>query len=427
MTEINCSHLILKPHDIDLVIYHAKCSDGFGSALASYVYFEKTSGLNASGNKIVYHPAAHWQSPPPVSGLNVLICDFSYGKDTMHKLIEDAKCVAILDHHKTAQEALKDIPDKYKVFRMDHSGAYITWKYFFPDEDPPLLIKYIEDNDIWIKEMPNTREVTSYVFSLPFEFEEYKKLLDPNEISRIIPIANGMQYQNESYINNSLSSASLKFVQIDDMYFFVASVNSTVLKSEIGNRLFTKYEHVNFSSVYSKNDSQTYVSLRSTDTRTDVSQIASLFGGGGHRNASGMSSYFADFHNVLDVNTLYNLLNNIYARTFPALKCNIVYLNTTHCKKQICKYLLQTRYFNKSTQKEVCEYNSILNDLSVQCDLACVWNYDGSKNKTWFTLSWTKNVQLDDLQTVFNNETDFHLTNNNTTIIFSRGGCVNQL
>ena len=33
---------------------------------------------------------------------------------------------------------------------MTHSGAYITWKYFFGDDEVPLLIKYIEDNDIYV-------------------------------------------------------------------------------------------------------------------------------------------------------------------------------------------------------------------------------------------------------------------------------------
>jgi oligoribonuclease NrnB/cAMP/cGMP phosphodiesterase (DHH superfamily) len=113
-----------------------------------------------------------------VAGLNVLICDFSYKKDTMLKLVSEAKTLAIIDHHKSAEEDLKDISDENKVFRMDHSGAFLTWAYFYPLSPMPLLIKYIEDNDIWIKAMPNTRELTSYIYSLPFEFEEYEKLLD---------------------------------------------------------------------------------------------------------------------------------------------------------------------------------------------------------------------------------------------------------
>lgn len=31
---------------------------------------------------------------------------------------------------------------------MDHSGAYLVWKYFFPDTDIPLFIRYIEDADL---------------------------------------------------------------------------------------------------------------------------------------------------------------------------------------------------------------------------------------------------------------------------------------
>lgn len=50
---------------------------------------------------------------------------------------------------------------------MTHSGAMLTWFYFFPEIEPPLLIKYIEDRDIWTKALPNTDDFSSWFYTLP--------------------------------------------------------------------------------------------------------------------------------------------------------------------------------------------------------------------------------------------------------------------
>ena len=49
------------------------------------------------------------------------------------------------------------------------------------------------------------------------------------------------------------------------------------------------YPNANFALCHSQNSftGETYLSLRSVDTATDVEVIASKFGGGGHRNAAG--------------------------------------------------------------------------------------------------------------------------------------------
>lgn len=434
---IDFSKLVLQPQDVDLVIYHGRCSDGFGAALASHVFFKENGGINANGNKVQYFAASFNRPPPPVAGLNVLICDFSYKKDTMLKLVAEAKTLAIIDHHKSAEEDLASIPDENKVFRMDHSGAYLTWAYFYPESPMPLLIKYIEDNDIWIKTMPNTRELTSYIYSLPFEFEEYEKLLDEKVLmGDILQVAIGMQRQNDLYIKDAVGFTTMKFTQIDGMYFFVACINTSVLKSDIGNQIFTKFENANFSCCYSLGDEYgtAYVSLRSMNDRTDVSKIAVKYGGGGHRNASGCSLHYShDVGNVLDTHTMYNMLNNIYVRESSQLGGNVVYLNSTQCRKQIGKYLLQTRYYDEGLAENVQECCSVLRNklkdtsFHVDCKFSCVWSYDGQQDATWFSLQWSSKVDIDSLKGLLKDENNFQYIHDDKRIIFARKGCVNCL
>lgn len=434
---IDFSKLLLKPNDVDLVIYHGRCCDGFGAALACYMYFKNFDGVNSNGNKVQYFAASFNRPPPQVAGLNVLICDFSYKKDTMLKLVSEAKTLAIIDHHKSAEEDLGTISEKNKVFRMDHSGAYLTWAYFYPDSQMPLLIKYIEDNDIWIKALPNTRELTSYIYSLPFEFKEYEKLLDEKVLlGDILQIAIGMQRQNDLYIKDAVGFSSIKFTQIDGMYFFVACVNTSVLKSDIGNQLFSKYENANFSLCYSIGDDSglSYVSLRSTNDRTDVSKIAVKYGGGGHRCASGCSMHNThDVGNVLDTYTMYNMLNNIYVRESTLLNGNVVYLNSTQLKKQIGKYLLQTRYYDETISENIQECCSVfrnkLKDPSfyVGCNYSCVWGYDGQQDTTWISLQWISSIDINVLKNLLLNENNFQYIHDDKRIIFTRKGCVNCL
>ena len=70
--------------------------------------------------------------------------------------------------------------------------------------------------------------------------------------------------------------------------FTVYMMNSLMWKSELGNILVGK-EDADFGLVwhYDAEKKEHHVSLRSTDEKADVSQVAKVFGGGGHRNASG--------------------------------------------------------------------------------------------------------------------------------------------
>ena len=335
-------NLLLQPDKVDLVIYHGRCSDGLTSALAAHEYFKKTNGVNSNGNTVEYYSASFNQPPPDVTNKNVLICDFSYNKQITLNIIANAKCLAIIDHHESAEKALKDIDDKYKIFDMLHSGAYLTWKYFYPNSDVPLFVKYVEDNDIWLKQMPQTEEMTCYTYSLPFEFEEYAKLLDPTYIETVAkPIGSGMKRQNDIYIRDALTHCTCAFTKIGEEHFVIAYINSTILKSEIGNKALTKYPYCDFSAIYSLDGDITTFSLRSSNDKTNVSEISTKFGGGGHRNAAGMSVYNSSIlpvHHV-DHGSIYRLLESNF---ITVASDNIIVAKIgSHSPRVIGKYLMQ--------------------------------------------------------------------------------------
>jgi len=265
----------------NLVIYHKNCNDGFGSALVAWLVFKD----NAS-----YYAASHHTKPPDVTDKNVYICDFSYSKDVLKDMISKSNSLVVIDHHISAQKELDEIDEKYKVFDMNHSGAVLTWKYFFSDKKIPLLLEYIEDRDLWNNQLDNTKECFFALCDMPKKFELWNKYLDDDKIPELFEQGRIIYNHNMITLHHIINSSYLSEESINNKSYKIAYINSNTLKSDIGNYLVTKkYEDADFAAIYhyEGNDNKTHFSLRSREDRTDVSEIAKLFGGGGHKCASG--------------------------------------------------------------------------------------------------------------------------------------------
>jgi oligoribonuclease NrnB/cAMP/cGMP phosphodiesterase (DHH superfamily) len=436
----------LKSKDIDFIIYHNPCSDGTGSAYTAYLflsqnepnkkmdYFSSATDM-ADTNTIIYFPTGHNAVYPDLTGRTVLFCDISPNKKFCDELIKKNITFIIIDHHITAINDLSDVPDTYKIFNINHSGAWLTWKYFFPHRKVPLMIEYIQDRDIWTNKLPHTDAFASWFHTLPHEIYEYDKYLDDDELLKMIN-TKGLPYveQNNKYINRGLRCAKPKFIEIENKYYFVAFLNSTILKSDFGNKIFQKFPLIDFSAIYSINDNlnTTNFSLRSTDKHIDVSLIAKIFGSGGHRNASSVlmntvTNVLIDQRSgtVYDNGYIYWNLKKIYCDTWTINnnQLNIVYINSTVHKTELGKYLLQTKYtecickikddscdnkkcINKDNLREVQECVTILRHISLDqnnyhhFDVAIVWDYNGQLNQTIFTLVFNKNMPINILKKI---------------------------
>jgi oligoribonuclease NrnB/cAMP/cGMP phosphodiesterase (DHH superfamily) len=405
---ITYDHLIMKKEEVDMIIYHAGCVDGFTSAFSAHKFLSESFPTK----NIIYFAASHDKPPPNVTKKNVCICDFSYKKNILDDLIKKANKLIILDHHKTAQEDLINLPEENKVFRMDHSGAYITWCFFHPNKPIPKLISYVEDTDIWLKSLPYTNEINTIIQQTNQTFEEYDKLLnDEYLINKGIVEGTAILKYNENNINLAIKGASPKLITINNQHYFICHLNSSVLKSDIGNKVFTLYPNANFSAIYSIDDNtnSTVFSLRSTDERTDVSKIAKIFGGGGHRNASGIKiqgivSTIPGM--VYDCGKIYDILKTIYTNTINIndKQFNIVYANVSLYKHIIARYLLQVRCYEineNGESKAIQECVSIMRNQGKNisdCHASFVWNYDGNEDKTWVTLYFNPTMTFDNRQ-----------------------------
>lgn len=255
-----------------ILFYHAPCPDGFGAA---YAFWRKY------GDDIEYHPLGHGEILPNVSEREVFFADIALDRETTLNVAKRASSITILDHHISKYEELKDL--SYYTFDNDHSGAMVSWMHLFPDEEPPALIKYVEDRDIWKWEFEESKKVLAALDSIPYDFEEWDRFNTMLEMDPEYILLKGtaiLEYC-ETLMEKIIQDAhTIKIRGIE-----VPAVNTPFFRSEILNRLCLDHP---FAAGYHYDGEHFVFSLRSTDEGLDVAEVASSFpGGGGHRNASG--------------------------------------------------------------------------------------------------------------------------------------------
>lgn len=267
---------LLDPNSINIVVYHKNCADGFGAAWSAWKLL---------GSQADYFPAQYGNIDFVFNfkNQNIAVLDFSFTEDQIRKIESSGNKIVILDHHKTA------LPIQHlsnTLIDLNKSGAVLAWEYFHPTKPVPLFIRYIQDRDLWKWELPMSEE-----FNLLFQMEQksfsnYSKFESVDQvkasISRGVTI---LDYRNK-IVERIASKYSLAKDSHSNQFVFV---NSSFYQSEIGNFLARKFP-TKAIAVWSHNPSYSFttVSLRSVGD-LDVSQIASIYGGGGHRNAAGFS------------------------------------------------------------------------------------------------------------------------------------------
>lgn len=274
---------------VTTIIAHGPCPDG---AAAMWVV-RRWLKQSRPGAKIRWIMARPGDDLPELRDDFVLILDYSYNKEKTLTLLTKVKGLMILDHHKTNQADLASLPDHLKIFDMNRSGCGIAWDYCFPETKMPMFLQCIQDRDIWQYKLAESNNFGNYMQILDLTdidkiFQTFDKLEDPDAFGHACAKGACFAELNQNYIDWATSKVDISLCKIGNKYYQVGTVNSTILKSEIGNAIMIKNPFVDFSVVYSTGPTYTNFSLRSTNDKADVSEIAKIYGGGGHRNASGV-------------------------------------------------------------------------------------------------------------------------------------------
>ena len=263
-------------HQQTVILYHAKCPDGFGAAFAAWKKF---------GDSAEYIPVKHGGPvPEKMDGRDIFFVDFCFPKETMSGLAKIAKSVTVLDHH----EGVRDVATLFPgVFDPKRSGSTIAWEYFHPDAPMPRLMRHLEDGDLYRYELPETRDIFSYLIVMPYDFavwDTFAQTLD-DTARREEFLKKAANYTEYFKLLADLCVDGAKKVSFEGYECaFANSHPSITMKSYIGKELYTKFPP--FALVVSAHPDGFGVSIRGDGT-VDVSKIAEKYGGSGHPESSG--------------------------------------------------------------------------------------------------------------------------------------------
>lgn len=263
-----------------VVIYHDKCPDGIAAAWAGWTVF---------GDLATYIPASYDDAPPVVVDAvtgdprDVIVADFSYPREKILRLHDEARSLLVLDHHASAETALAGLD--FCVFDMNRSGAGLAWDVIAaPTRGPrPWIIDYTEDRDLWRHALPDSREVNAWLRAQPRTLHGYAvAAATPLEYAA----AKGREILAEQrvYIEAVKARASLAVIA----GHVVPVVNcGRHCASEIVGELAEGYP---FAASWEERDGVVHYELRSrAPCAIPVNDIAREFGGGGHKMAAGFA------------------------------------------------------------------------------------------------------------------------------------------
>lgn len=324
-----------------LCIYHGNCADGFGAAWSVWKRFPNA----------IFYAGVYGELPPDCSNKDVFLVDFSYNLDVLEQISNVARSVIILDHHKTAVENitlskkigghhpidaskrcanfedynLQVYQDQcegvrcpvYYLFDMNRSGAMITWDFFHTGKESPRLIKHIQDRDLWQFKLDFTREIQSNLFSYPYDFEVWDNLMfrleDQDEYLSFRLSGKAIERKHLKDVEE-LVGVTKRAMNIGGHIVWCANIPYTMASdachlmcqqpmSLAGEECLPVFS----ACYYDKTDCRVF-SLRSIGD-FDVSKIAKIYGGGGHKNASGFSTHLGWYGEIN--NSLSTTINEV--------------------------------------------------------------------------------------------------------------------
>ncbi|HYQ04346.1 MAG TPA: DHHA1 domain-containing protein [Polyangiaceae bacterium] len=257
------------------VIYHAGCVDGFTAAWCCWRRF---------GDAARYVAAQYGEAPPDCAGEDVVIVDFSYPREVLESLSRTTASLLVLDHHKSAQSALEGLP--YCKFDMSRSGAGMAWDELRSDARPEL-VNYVEDRDLWRWALPNSKEVSAYIGTVPRTFSDWSQLRIDLELKLLACVEAGSAVLRS--IDGYVEFLSKQSRQVGIGGHSVPCINTTYAASELIGKLAELNSDAPFAAGWFQRQDGLFVySLRSRGD-FDVSQVAKQYGGGGHKNAAGFT------------------------------------------------------------------------------------------------------------------------------------------
>ena len=261
----------------NIILYHAKCRDGFGAAWAAWKKFKGTAEYIGLEH--------HLPLPEGLHGHTLYFLDYTPPESDMQKLLKNNERVVVIDHHVSQEKEAKMAAEF--IYDVGHSAAVLAWRYFHPQKKLPRFLLYVEDGDLWNWKVPGSRELLLATEHVPQEFNQWNKLVrdveNPATRRKYIELGKAISGYEHTLIGRIMEDSE----EVAFEGHRARAVNTSVIISQTGNAIVRKLG-VRVAILWCKKGKKIIVSLRSDGT-VDVSKLAKKYGGGGHRAAAGFS------------------------------------------------------------------------------------------------------------------------------------------
>jgi len=273
---------------MNVIFYHKNCLDGLAAAWAVWHNFQK-DGIQTR------HQGVKYDEPMPTFGKgdDVFIVDFSYSPSEIAEAAKKARTLTLIDHHITAQRAHETywaetpLPDNVRIiFSQDHSGCVLTWRYFKPNQTIPRLLGLIEDHDLWRFKEDSTKAVMCALHSqIPIGINKFDGLMSQDSIEELESLGKILLEQREKTVFRL--QAKQHWIRLGDAKGLAVNAPPE-FSNELGHELAKASGTFGVSYQFDGTNQRWFFAIRSSGDY-DVSAIAQLYGGGGHKNAAGFS------------------------------------------------------------------------------------------------------------------------------------------
>ncbi|MBA3937032.1 MAG: hypothetical protein H0X38_06195 [Planctomycetes bacterium] len=261
-----------------LCIYHKNCLDGNGSAA---VVARKVPDCE-------FLAMQYSMTPPQVLDRVLYMVDFGLPIAHMRALKAQSSEFIWIDHHASQLPICKTLG--WGVMDTTECGTSLTWKTLFPGQEPPPVIAYIKDKDLWQWKLPDSRAVSEGL-TATFPGERFAGILEA-DIAAMATLGRPLLAAKMERVLKAAKTG----LSVEAPYGMVGAralaVNTNQDQNELGDHICTPVAAggmgYDLAVLYYRKGTARWVhSLRSAEGgRVDCGTIAERRGGGGHPNSA---------------------------------------------------------------------------------------------------------------------------------------------
>lgn len=274
-----------------LCIYHIADHDGKGSAAIVKSMFANVEFFGLNHDMPIPYDLIEKHD-------KIVVCDISLPLEYMFEL-STKKDFTWIDHHISVIKSYERYLalGKYEPIKgLRQSGVAaieLTWRYFYPNKEIPLGIKLLALNDLFLLEDKRVRpfEYAFQSFGINRPDEAIWQKLINNQLNIDEIVAKGEAILSWIKIRNCRLACALVF-ESEFQGLKCLCANMPQGYSEFYDSIEKKKNFDFLINFYMNRENCWNMTFYTEKDDVDVSKLASLFGGGGHRAAAGASGLY---------------------------------------------------------------------------------------------------------------------------------------